>query len=238
MDASNSASAGADAAAAAAPPPSLVVYWGSGSPPAWRVLLTLHEKQLPYRSQLVSFESGALKKPPMLALNPRGLVPVLLDGARGVCMHESLAIMHYLETFYGDAPLLPADGQLRARALTRMQEANNVSSAAGEVVYYVRRTPPENIDANYLQVKRSALTEEMQLWETYLAGTLFLAGGGITLADLSFFPSLAYMLRLGFSLERFPNLLAYFHRMCERKSVLATWPPHWKEVPGLPILRW
>jgi glutathione S-transferase len=227
------------AAGAAAPPPSLVLYWGSGSPPAWRVLLTLHEKRLPFRSELLSFEAGVLKTPPMLALNPRGLVPILLDAASGVCMHESLAILAYLDAFYGEVPLLPQEQQLRARALTRMQEANNVSSAAGEVVYYVRRTNPQEVDSVYLAVKQRVLADEMALWETYLAGAEFLAGPGLSLADLSFFPSLAYLVRLGFVLEgRLPNLHAYFLRMCARPSVQATWPPHWRSVPGLPILKW
>lgn len=59
----------------------------------------------------------------------------------------------------------------------------------------------------------------------------------MTLADLSFFPNLAYCVRLGLRLEeRYPHLYAYFARMCSRPSVLATWPPHWKTTPGLPIL--
>ncbi len=73
----------------------------------------------------------------------------------------------------------------------------------------------------------------------YLVGTDFLAGPGYgpTLADMSFFPSLAYMMRLGLRLEgRWPNLHAYFERMCSRPSVLSTWPPHWKATPGFPIL--
>jgi glutathione S-transferase len=146
--------------------------------------------------------------------------------------------MTYLETFYPEVALLPQDRVLRARALTRMQEANNVSAAAGEVVYYVRRTPPETINAKYLEVKRQALMDEIALWETYLAGGQYLAGAELSLADLSFFPSLAYILRLGFNVERFPNLSAYFQRLITRKSVQATWPPHWKTVPPLPILKW
>ncbi len=72
----------------------------------------------------------------------------------------------------------------------------------------------------------------------YLVGTDFLAGPGYgpTLADLSFFPNLAYLVRLGLRLEgRFPNLLAFFERMAQRPSVLNTWPPHWKTSNGLPI---
>jgi glutathione S-transferase len=169
---STAAAAGAGAAAGAPPlplapaPPSStqrVLYWGSGSPPAWRVLITLHEKGLTYRSDMITFESGVLKTAPMLALNPRGLVPIFIDG--DVRMYESLAILHYLEGAYPDPPLLPRERVARARALTRMEEANNVSAAAGEVVYYVRRTPPGEINDEYLSAKKAALHTELALWE-------------------------------------------------------------------------
>ncbi|TDH67999.1 hypothetical protein CCR75_007578 [Bremia lactucae] len=56
-----------------------VVYWGSGSPQAWRILIALHEKQLPHRSICVSFSSGVLKTPYFRALNPRMRIPVLVE---------------------------------------------------------------------------------------------------------------------------------------------------------------
>ncbi len=78
-----------------------------------------------------------------------------------------------------------------------------------------------------------------QLWESYLAGAEYLAGPGqgVSLADFAFFPNLAYMVRLGLELEpNYPNLKAYFCRMCARKSILASWPPHWLKSHGLPCL--
>ncbi|KAG6617446.1 Glutathione S-transferase A [Phytophthora cinnamomi] len=58
-----------------------VVYWGSGSPQAWRILIALEEKKLPYRSVCVSFSSGVLKSPFFRALNPRMRIPVLVEPA-------------------------------------------------------------------------------------------------------------------------------------------------------------
>ncbi|KAG7396445.1 hypothetical protein PHYBOEH_002262 [Phytophthora boehmeriae] len=58
-----------------------VVYWGSGSPQAWRILIALEEKKLPYRSVCVSFSSGVLKTPFFRALNPRMRIPVLVEPA-------------------------------------------------------------------------------------------------------------------------------------------------------------
>ena len=38
---------------------SRTIYWGSGSTPAWRVLICLEEKGLPYDSRIVEFSKRA-----------------------------------------------------------------------------------------------------------------------------------------------------------------------------------
>ncbi|KAA0152551.1 hypothetical protein FNF29_03778 [Cafeteria roenbergensis] len=234
---SSSSSSSSAASAAAAAPSRPVLFWGSGSPPAWRVCAVLLEKGVDFDGRRVQFDSGFLKTPEFLALNPRGLVPSLIDG--DLVLYESLAILHYLEDKYPAVRLIPKEPAAKARCLMRMQEANNASSAAGEVVYYVRRTRPESINFPYLRCKFAVLAEELKLWESYLAGAEYLAGPGqgVSLADFAFFPNLAYMVRLGLELEpNYPNLKAYFCRMCARKSILASWPPHWLKSHGLPCL--
>jgi len=67
------------------------LYWGSGSPYSWRVLLALEYKRLTYTSHLLQFSKQEHKSPQMLAMNPRGRLPVLRDGDY-VCF-ESLAIL-------------------------------------------------------------------------------------------------------------------------------------------------
>ena len=74
------------------------VYWGSGSPYSWRVLLALEYKGLQYNSHVLQFSKQEHKSPQMLALNWRGRVPVLKDGDY-VCF-ESLAVLYYLDLKY------------------------------------------------------------------------------------------------------------------------------------------
>ena len=50
----------------------LEIYWGSGSPNAWRVLLTAELKKIPYESKMLEFSKEDHKKPEFIALNPRG----------------------------------------------------------------------------------------------------------------------------------------------------------------------
>jgi len=208
------------------------LYWGSGSPPAWRARLCLEEKQVTYRSVMISFEKKQHKTPQLLSLNPRGLVPIFVD--RDTVLYESLGIIMYIETeLESPVRLMPKERRMRARALVRMNEANNVSAVVGEVVYYLRRTARDQINEDYLQVKREMMYKEIALWESYLDASDFLAGDQISIADVSFFPTIAYTVRLGLSLTPFPRLNAYYERMLKRPAVQASWPPHWRNSEGV-----
>src|ERR1043165_4970003 len=79
------------------------IYWGAGSPYAWRVLLAAEIKRIPYESRLLEFSKGALRTPEFLALNPRGKVPVIRDG--DFVLAESLAILAYLDRKQPEPPL-------------------------------------------------------------------------------------------------------------------------------------
>src|SRR5207247_10240 len=94
---------------------SLVLYYGSGSPYAWRAQFALEHKALPYERKVLSFSAGDTRKPEFLALNPRHRVPVLVDG--DFVLYESNAIVEYLDEAHPatGAPLFPGDVRTRAR---------------------------------------------------------------------------------------------------------------------------
>jgi glutathione S-transferase len=79
------------------------LYWGSGSAYCWRVLLALEHKGLAYRSHLLKFDQQEHQAPQMLAMNPRGQLPVLRDG--DYVVFESVGILYYLDRKYPDPPL-------------------------------------------------------------------------------------------------------------------------------------
>ncbi|XP_016107743.1 glutathione S-transferase A-like [Sinocyclocheilus grahami] len=59
---------------------SMLLYWGSGSPPCWRVMIALEEKQLQgYKHKHLSFDKNEHKCEEVKALNPR--VQVRSDSA-------------------------------------------------------------------------------------------------------------------------------------------------------------
>ena len=84
----------------------LTLYWGSGSPFSWRVLLALEHKGLPYESQLLHFDKQEQQSPQMLKMNPRGRLPVLKDG--DYVVFESVAVLYYLDVKYPQAPIFGA----------------------------------------------------------------------------------------------------------------------------------
>src|SRR5713101_8100620 len=93
---------------------SLTLYYGSGSPFAWRVQLALEHKALAYERKVLSFSAGDTRKPEFVALNPRHTVPTLVDG--DFVLYESNAITAYLDDAYPGrgAPLFPGDAKTRA----------------------------------------------------------------------------------------------------------------------------
>src|SRR5882672_3639677 len=79
------------------------LHWISGSPYAWRVMLALEVKQVPYVSRLLDSSKGDTKTPEFLRLNPRGHVPVLTHG--DYVLTESLAILAYLDREFPTPPI-------------------------------------------------------------------------------------------------------------------------------------
>ena len=72
-----------------------------------KVRLALAEKGVAWQSQLMDLSTGEQLDPWYIQLNPRGVVPTLIDGDRVVI--DSLTIMHYIENnFLG--PKLSAVG--------------------------------------------------------------------------------------------------------------------------------
>src|SRR4029077_106515 len=104
---------------------SITLYYGSGSPFAWRAQFALEHKALPYERKVLSFSAGDTRKPEFLALNPRHRVPVIVDG--DFVLFESNAIVEYLEDAYpaSGARLFPGDARTRALARRLVMEIDS-----------------------------------------------------------------------------------------------------------------
>ena len=216
------------------------LYWASGSPFAWRVMLTLEVKKLAYESKLLEFSKGENKRPAYLQLNPRGKVPSLKDG--DFVLYESLAIMSYLDRKYPDPPLFgktPEETGLIWRALAECE--SYVVSASNKVVRPIFLG--EGLDkVGEIQQAAQTLRQEFKTIDERLAGSHWLVGDKISAADIGTFPLVQLILRaaskeatqplnLGFlPLEKTsPNLAKWVQRIEALPDYQRTYPPHWRK---------
>ncbi|WP_407295210.1 maleylacetoacetate isomerase [Stutzerimonas zhaodongensis] len=99
--------------ASASPTLKLYGYWRSSA--AYRVRIALNLKGLAYENLPVHLvkDGGEQHSTEYRALNPQGLVPLLVDGEHRI--GQSLAIFEYLDEIFPLPPLLPDDPVDRAR---------------------------------------------------------------------------------------------------------------------------
>ncbi|MCF8150334.1 MAG: glutathione S-transferase family protein [Burkholderiaceae bacterium] len=76
-----------------------------------------------FEAQAVKLHKGEQKTPEYLAMNPLGLVPVLVED--GKPLTQIVAICDYLERRFPQAGLLPTDPWLRAQAMSTFAWMNN-----------------------------------------------------------------------------------------------------------------
>jgi glutathione S-transferase len=217
----------------------LEVYWGSGSPFAWRVLLTLEVKRLPYQSKLLMFSKGENKSPEYLALNPRGRVPTLKDG--DFVLYESLAIMTYLDRAYPEPPIFGRTPQEAGRIWRLVSE--NISYLCDPIQKVVAPLFAGDASEKESEIRAAATTvvSELAQLEAVLAKSSWQAGPAISAADIVVFPWIQSLLRAAakdaakpFDLGFLPFDVRYRHLAAWVKRVEAipgydrTYPPHWK----------
>jgi glutathione S-transferase len=92
--------------AKAGTPPSLTLYFAPGSS-SMAPHIALHEIGAPFEAHAISLAKKETRGPAFLALNPLGLVPVLLVDGRPLT--EVAAILFYLARRFPEAALLPRD---------------------------------------------------------------------------------------------------------------------------------
>ena len=216
------------------------LYWGSGSPFAWRVMLALEVKRLPYESRLLEFSKDEHKTPAYLRLNPRGKVPTLKDG--DFVIYESLAIMSYIDRKYPDPPLFgktPEETGLIWRALA---ECESYILPAGDKVVRPIFFGKGLDKVEEIQEAAETLRRELKTIDKRLAGSDWLVGDKISAADIGVFPLVQLLSRaaskeaarpLNLGLlpldQSFPNVAKWVQRIEALPHYQRTYPPHWRE---------
>jgi len=218
----------------------LEVYWGSGSPYSWRVLLALERKCLPYESHLLQFSKQEHKSPQMLKMNFRGKVPVIKDGDY-VCF-ESLAILYYLDLKYPEPPIFgrtPEEAGTIMRVICEYQAYAEV-----ELNKIVRAVFGPQLDGKSEEITHAmhVVAGEARTIEQRLSKSDWVVGEEISAADMVIFPGIQLLLR---ALSRpvaaelrsrflplevnYPAIARWIHRVETLPGYERTYPPHWRE---------
>jgi glutathione S-transferase len=204
------------------------LYYANGSIPSWRVLLALRWKQLAFVGARLRL-MGAVREtrlPEFLMINPRGMTPVLID--EGCTITESFAILQYIERVYPRRPLLPEDPAGVGRALARAYEAETFACAYEPIELMFNKSAEFGAgERARIAGALAAVGFELELWERRAGEAGFIAGEEFSLADVAFYPTLAYMLRRGLSLAEHPRLAAYRRRVEVLPAAVASHPVGW-----------
>jgi len=218
----------------------LTLYWGSGSPFAWRVMLALEHKRLPYASELLHFDKQEHQSPHMLKLNPRGRVPVLKDG--DYVVFESLAVLYYLDLKYPDPPIFgttPEEAGVIMRVCLEFQayaEPSLLNICEAVFGNQVQGRFEELSDAMHVVAREARTIEGRLSRENWVVGEQYSA------ADMVIFPDIQLLRRalakpqaseLGarfLPMERnYPALARWIARIESLPGYERTYPPHWHE---------
>uniref|UniRef100_A0A8C6M9A1 GST C-terminal domain-containing protein n=1 Tax=Nothobranchius furzeri TaxID=105023 RepID=A0A8C6M9A1_NOTFU len=110
---------------------------------------------------------------------------------------------------------------------------------AAQSLFYERFVPENERHDSARKRNGEDLKNEIKLWEGYMQNSSgdFLAGKTFSMADVIVFPVIAFLFRFGLNEEHFPKLAAYHELLKNRPSIKASWPPSWKDTPGMLVLK-
>lgn len=174
------------------------------------VVWMLEEIGVPYELRFVDIMKGAQKAPELVALNPMGKLPILVDGDAVVT--ESAAIGLYLADRYSLGRLAPAPDDAARGTYLRW------SFFAPSVI-----EPGAMANAAHWEFKPSQAgwgDHEAMLgaMESAVTGRQFLLGDRFSMADVIFGGTMRFMLRFNM-LEARPAFVAYTDRLAARPAL-------------------
>lgn len=231
----------------------IALYHYPSSPCAGKVRAVLSEKKVDWESRIVDIADKENLRPEYLKLNPKGVVPTLIDGGHTIV--ESTIIMEYLDTAYARDSLKPVGAyeQTHMRKWTKWVDETlhpnwagiawttlirpgwleksraEVDALLGKLIDPARRARQQRLyEQGYSSpefvTSMTILDKTMADMETALTGKPWLAGPSPTLADVAVLP---YII----SAEKF-GLASMYEK--GRPGVTA-WLARWKQRPAYEV---
>ena len=202
----------------------MLLYSGPLSLFARKVEIVLAEKALAFDRVMVPFtqtKGYSPKNPAVLAANPKGQVPVLVDG--DLVLYDSTVIIEYLEDAYPAHPLFPKEPKASAMCRKLELEADEVLLVPVRDLMFRSELPGPDAARREDQERAAAKAEDVIL-ASYAALAAKLGGQGyfcgtFSVADIATFMNIHHGLRLGAPpLAGHENLSAWHSRLAKRPS--------------------
>ena len=200
-------------------------YWRSSA--AYRVRIAMHLKGLPFESIPVHLvkDGGEQHKDAYTELNSTHLVPTLVD--EEVTLHQSIAIIEYLDDKYPSVAIYPKNIVAKAK----------VKALALDVACEIH--PVNNLRVQQYLVNNFSLQESDKLtWSHHWMTLGFIAieqqltvnsgeycfGDNITMADICLVPQVYNAYRFNLDMSNFPNICRVAENCNRHPAFIASLP--------------
>ena len=184
---------------------------------SFRVVWMLEEIGLPYDLRMLAFPPRVHHKD-FLTLNPRGTVPLFIDGA--VRMTESAAICQYLAQQYAPATFgVTPDESDYADYLNYLHMSDaTLTFPQTLVLRYSRFEPQERQQPQVVEDYGKWFHARLRTLEAHVAGHEFLCAGRFTAADVAVGYALMLAELLGLDDRFTPAVAVYWQRLSGRAA--------------------
>lgn len=181
----------------------------------YKVRLLLAMLGLEYERVRIDSAAGETQTAEFKRLNPRGQIPVLVDGESVVW--DSMAILVYLARRYGSEQWLPTDALGEARVMQWLAVAEN------ELLYGLARARATLLLKRPFDLEQAHQDARpgLEAMEEHLTNHSWLAAEHANIGELACYPYVALAHEGRFSLDPYPAVRAWL----ERVEALPGWVP-------------
>lgn len=205
----------------------ITLYHRTDCPFCWKVRLGLAELQIDYA--IVNTKLGE-KHPDVVRYNPKGSVPVLLDG--DTVIWESNTIMEYLDDKFAPGSLYPGSAAQRAKVrLLQSYSDSVIGPALRELVFEKRSKPEEMWDEEKIHKSENAWQECLRQLSKWLNGNEFFCER-FSAAECALVPRFGIAEAYGAAtVEDFPLLKRWYSGQKLRSGFVETYPEFFIRYP-------